>query len=420
MSWFIIVLLLGCAVYFAMTETAFSSVSKIRVKTHLEKGDRRAKRTMHVLNNFDRAITTILIGTNIVQIVLAALATILATKAWGLSAVAVSTVVTTFVVFFAGEMLPKSIGKKYSERIALSTASSLCFLMRIFAPISYVLSAIGRAVSKLMPGDAGVTVTEDELYDIIESMKDEGELDSEKGELVHSALVFGDVTVESVLTARVDIAAIDVEAGHEEILEFIKRQKHSRLPVYRGSIDNIIGILQIRRYIKAYLKQGKDVDLLSLLDDAYFVPQSAKIDEILSEMSRKKLNMVVVTDNYGGTLGIVTVEDILEELVGEIWDEDDEVVESFIRLEDGSFEIDAGMSVEDAFELMGFEDPQNVDFNHKLMGKWAYEQFDLIPNEGSSFIYNGLLVTVSSMAQNRILKLNARILPPENLEGGEA
>ena len=198
------------------------------------------------------------------------------------------------------------------------------------------------------------------MYDIIESMKDEGELDSEKGELVHSALVFGDVTVESVLTARVDIAAIDVEAGHEEILEFIKRQKHSRLPVYRGSIDNIIGILQIRRYIKAYLKQGKDVDLLSLLDDAYFVPQSAKIDEILSEMSRKKLNMVVVTDNYGGTLGIVTVEDILEELVGEIWDEDDEVVESFIRLEDGRFEIDAGMSVEDAFELMGFEDPQNV------------------------------------------------------------
>ncbi|MGI5936685.1 MAG: hemolysin family protein [Oscillospiraceae bacterium] len=420
LSWFVIILLLGCAVYFAMTETAFASVSKIRIKMHLDRGDRRAKRAMHVLNNFDRAITTILIGTNIVHLVIAALATVMATRTWGLSVVAVSTVITTIIVFFVGEMLPKSIGKKYSERIALATASSLCFLMRIFAPLACVLSAIGCAVSKLFPGDPDVTVTEGELYDIIENMKDEGELDSEKGELVHSALMFGDVTVESVLTARVDIAAIDVEDSPEEIIEFIKKQKHSRLPVYRDSIDNIIGILQIRRYIKAYLKQGKDADLLSLLDDAYFVPQSAKIDELLSEMSKKKLNMVVVTDNYGGTLGIVTVEDILEELVGEIWDEDDEVVESFVRLEDGSFEIDAGMPIEEAFELMGFEDPQLVDFKHKLMGKWAYEQFDLIPNEGSSFVYNGLLVTVSSMAQNRILKLNARILPPENLEGGEA
>jgi len=418
--WLVIILLLGCAVYFAMTETAFASVSKIRIKTHLDKGNRRARRAMHVLNNFDRAITTILIGTNIVHLVIAALATVLATRTWGLNAVAVSTIAATVVVFFVGEMLPKSIGKKYSERIALATASSLCFLMRIFAPLASVLTAIGRAFAKLFPGEPDVTVTEDELYDIIETMKDEGELDSEKGELIHSALMFGDVAVESVLTARVDIEAIDAEDSPEEIIEFIKKQKHSRLPVYRGSIDNIIGILQVRRYIKAYLKQGKDVDLLSLLDDAYFVPQTVKIDELLSDMSRKKLNMVVVTDDYGGTLGIVTVEDILEELVGEIWDHDDEVVESFVRLEDGSFEIDAGMPIEEAFELMGFEDPQHVDFKHKLMGKWAYEHFDLVPDEGSSFIYNGLLVTVSSMAQNRILKLNARILPSENLEGGDA
>ena len=180
-------------------------------------------------------------------------------------------------------------------------------------------------------------------------MKDEGELDAQKGKLVHSALVFGDVTVESILTSRVDVASIDVEDSQEEILSYIKEQKHSRLPVYRDSIDTVIGILQIRKYIKAYIKYGRDLNIESLLDTPYFVHQSAKIDELLPEMSRKKINIAIVTDNYGGTVGIVTIEDILEELVGEIWDEDDVEIENFTVNPDGSFEINAQMDMEGRF-----------------------------------------------------------------------
>lgn len=415
LSLLILAVLLLCAFYFATAETAFASVSRVRIKTLVDKGDRRSERAMYVLDNFDKAITTILIGTNIVHLAMASLATLLATRRWGLSAAAVSSIATTIVVFFAGEMLPKSIAKQYSERLSLATAASLCFFMRIFTPISFLLAKFGSAVAGLTKGDGEVTVTEDELYDIIENLKDEGSIGAERGELMHSALMFADVTVESILTARVDVAAVDIEDSGAEILEYIKAQKHSRLPVYRDSIDNIVGVLQIRKYIREYLKRGGSLDISSILDEAYFVHHSTNIDELLPEMSRKKLNMAIVTDNYGGTLGIVTVEDILEELVGEIWDEDDDVVEHFVTIGDGSFEIDASLPVEDAFDLMGYEDPDDTDYERKLMGEWVYEQFDLIPSEGDSFTYNGLHVTVSIMRQHRIIKLSAR--PAEAVTG---
>jgi CBS domain containing-hemolysin-like protein len=256
LSGIIIIAFLFFAAYFAVCETAFASASRIKLKAASERGDKRAVKAAYVMDNFEKAITTILIGTNIVHLAAAAYVTVLVTRRWGVGAVTLSTIITTIVVFFVGEMLPKSIGKKYSERLALSTAGSLCFFMRIFAPISAVLTAIGSAAARLTAGDSEVTVTEDELYDIIESMTDEGELGAERGELVSSAMSFGDVTVESIVTARVDMAALDVDAPAEEVLSFIKEQRHSRIPVYEGSIDNVIGILQIRKYIKAYPLTG--------------------------------------------------------------------------------------------------------------------------------------------------------------------
>jgi len=420
LSYLIIILLLLCAAYFAAAETAFASVSRIHIKTRMERGQLQARRALYVLDNFDRAITTILIGTNVTHIAVAALVTVMVTRRWGVNFVTLSTILMTVVIFFAGEMLPKSVGKKYSERISLAFSTSLCALMKLLFPLSKLLSLIGGAAARLTRGDPEVTVTEDELYDIIENMKDEGELDQEQGELVHSALMFADVTVESVLTARVDVQAIDVEDSPREILDFIVSQKHSRLPVYRDSIDNIIGVLQIRKYIKAYRARGEAVDIASLLDEAYFVHQSTNIDELLRSMSRKKLNMAIVTDNYGGTLGIVTVEDILEELVGEIWDEDDEVVENFTPLPDGSFLLDPELDMEESFELVGFEDPEDTDWEHKLIGEWAYENFSGIPREGERFCYHNLEVTVERMRQQRILKLRLRLLPqPSDEEGGE-
>lgn len=252
----IIVLLLGAA-YFAIMETAFSSASRIRLKAAADHGNRRAGQALYVLDHFDQAITTLLIGTNILHLTIATLVTVAVQRMWGMWAVTAATLVTTVVVFFAGEMLPKSIAKKYAERLAMATARSLRFFMVLFHPLSVMLTAIGNAAARCIRGEPAVTVTEDELADIIENMTDDGELTAERGELMSSALSFAEVPVESVITARVDVAAVDVDDPPEEILAYVREQRHSRLPVYADSVDNVIGILQIRKYIKACIKAGR-------------------------------------------------------------------------------------------------------------------------------------------------------------------
>ena len=420
LPWIIAALLLVCAAFFAVTETSMASASRSRIKASAERGDFRAKKTLYVLDNFDLAISTLLICTNIVHIAAASIVTLAVTRKWGVSAVSISTIITTIVVFFAGEMLPKSVAKKYSDTLALSCAPVLCFFMKLFAPLSKLLTWIGQAAAKLTPGDSQISVTEDELYDIIEDMTEEGSLDEDQGDLISSALQFGDVTVESVLTPRVDIVAININSSHAELLSLIKSTNHSRLPVYEGSIDNIIGVLQIRKYIKAYLRLGENLDIKPMLDEVLFVHQSTNIDELLPILSKRKLNIAVVTDNYGGTLGIVTVEDILEELVGEIWDEDDVIEEPMVEIGDGVYEVGADETVSDVFDQLGYEDPENdEELVNTLMGEWAYEKFDTIPKPGDSFRYHQLLVTVKDMNHNRIMKLTVALLPAEE-EGGEA
>ena len=417
----LVFLLIG-AIYFAAAETAFASVSRPRLRARHEKGDIRAKRALRVLDDFDRAITTILIGTNIVHLSAAAIVTLLVTRCFGAGAVVWGTVATTLVLFYFGEMLPKSVAKRYSERLCLHTAGSLCFFMRVFAPLSNLLAAIGRGAAKLTKGDGEVSVTEDELYDIIEDMTDAGALAEKQGDLVQNALEFGDITVEHVLTARVDMAAADISWPPERITEFIREQRHSRLPVYDGSIDNIVGILQIRKFIKAWLSGGGQVDVRALLDEPYFVPATTNVDDLLPEMSKKRLNMAIVTDAWGGTLGLVTVEDILEELVGEIWDEEDVVEEFYQPLGGGRFELDARLDVQEAFDLLEFEDPEdNEELVHKSLSEWTLEQFDLMPAQRDSFTYHGLEFTISDVFQHRIRKLTARRLPDDGpSEGGEA
>lgn len=420
LPWIIAALLLVCAAFFAVTETSMASASRSRIKASAERGDFRAKKTLYVLDNFDLAISTLLICTNIVHIAAASIVTLAVTRKWGVSAVSISTIITTIVVFFAGEMLPKSVAKKYSDTLALSCAPVLCFFMKLFAPLSKLLTWIGQAAAKLTPGDSQISVTEDELYDIIEDMTEEGSLDEDQGDLISSALQFGDVTVESVLTPRVDIVAININSSHAELLSLIKSTNHSRLPVYEGSIDNIIGVLQIRKYIKAYLRLGENLDIKPMLDEVLFVHQSTNIDELLPILSKRKLNIAVVTDNYGGTLGIVTVEDILEELVGEIWDEDDVIEEPMVEIGDGVYEVGADETVSDVFDQLGYEDPENdEELVNTLMGEWAYEMFDTIPKPGDSFRYHQVLVTVKDMNHNRIMKLTVALLPAEE-EGGEA
>jgi len=318
----IAVFLLFCAAYFAVTETAISSVSKTRLKLAGERGDTRADDALFILDNFDKAISTLLICTNIVHITAATVVTVAVNKIFGLGAITLSTLITTIAVFFFGEMLPKSIAKKYSLKFTLANAQALCFFMKLFSPLSNLLTRIGQSFANKTKGDPEISVTEDELYDIIEDMTEEGTLDEDEGELISSAIEFDDKTVGSIMTPKGRIVAINADDSIEDIVAQLREQNHSRLPVYKGSIDNIIGILQIREFIKAYL-HNKNLNVTSIVSKPFYVQRSMIIDDLLDTMSKRRFTMAVVQDMQQRTVGVVSVEDILEELVGEIWDEDD-------------------------------------------------------------------------------------------------
>ena len=408
----VVLLLLGAA-YCAITETALSSVSRNKIKAAADHGNARARRVLGIIEDFDRAITTLLICTNIFHIATASIVTVYVTRRWGLDAVTVSTIITTVGVFFAAEMLPKSIGKKQPQKIILACAPLLSVLMKVFSPLSRFLTWIGHTLSRRSKADAPVSVTEEELHDIIDEMAEEGTLDENQSELISSALEFGDLTAESILTPRVDISAIDIDDDPYRILSFIKNQTHSRIPVYEKSIDNIIGVIQIRKYLKSYLQTGRMPDIRSTMDMVYYAHQSTEIHELLPEMSKRKLNMAVITDSYGGTLGIVTVEDILESLVGEIWDESDEVQEPIVKIDGDTYLCEATQTLNAVFDFIDFDDPESDDKDgaNLQIGEWVYEQFTSIPKNGDSFQYHNLRVSVEDIQHNRILKVRIQVLP---------
>ncbi|MCQ2565681.1 MAG: hemolysin family protein [Clostridia bacterium] len=418
-SCLLVLFLVFCAAYFAVTETAFSSVSHNKIKLAADRGDSRAKKALAILDNFDMAVTTLLICTNIVHLAAASIVTVAVTRLWGLSAVTWSTIVTTVIVFFAGEMLPKSVAKKHSEKFTLSTAGLLAFLMKIFGPLAKLLTAIGQFAAKHTKGDTEASVTEDELYDLVEDLAEQGHIDEGRGDLIYSALIFAELTVDSILTPRVDLVAIDIDDDPSEIFEEIRNSNHSRIPVYEDTIDNIIGVLPLRHYMKTYLKSGQIPAVKPLIDRVHYAHQGTSLSELLPVMSKSKTSMCVVTDMYGGTLGIVTMEDILEELVGEIWDEDDEVSEPIVKVSDSIFIADADETVLDAFDFMDFEDPDEEEIDTNLLiGEWVLDQFEFMPKRGESFEYKNLLVTVASIEHNRILKVRIDLRSVEE-EGGD-
>lgn len=323
LPWIAAIILLFVAMFFAISETAISSSSRNRLKVFSDNGNKRADAAIAVIDNFDKAITTILICTNIVHISIATLVTVAVTKMWGVGFVSISTIITTMAVFLVGEMIPKSIAKKYAEDLAMFCAPVLELCMAVFKPLAWLLTVAGEAVSKLIKGEPELSVTEEELFDIIEDLTEDGTLNEQQGELISSALQFGDLTVERIMTHRVKFVSIDADSSVSDILSAVKSCTHSRLPVYEGSIDNIIGIVQIRKFIKNYLKYGESLDIRTIMDEPLFVKHDMNIDDLLPVMSRNKQSLAIVTDEFGGTFGLVTIEDMVEELVGEIWDEDD-------------------------------------------------------------------------------------------------
>ncbi len=409
LSILLIIVLLLMGAYFASSEIALSSVNRVRIRLLADRGDKGARNVQYILDHFDRALSTILIGNNLSHILASSTATLMAARLWGTSAVAATTLVLTVIVFFFAELLPKTIAKKYSERFSQAVSGSLILIMRICTPFSVLLTAIGNAAASLLVR-GGDSVTEDEFHDMVENIAEEGSLESEKGELVQSALSFSDRTVGEILTARVDVDAIEDTTPPQEIITFIKSIRHSRIPVYHETIDNVVGILSCRRYVKAYLKDGDSTDLQSVMDPPFFIHESTEIADLLPAMNRRKATMAVVTDDYGGVAGVITVEDALEEIVGDIWDEDDEVVESCVQVNSRTWDVDASLTMEACFQRIGYEpggenEEEEEDLSHRTMVSLALTSFDAIPHEGDSFDWKDLKITVLRMDRRRILTL---------------
>ena len=417
--YFVVLMFIGAA-YCAMTETALSSASRNKIKIKADKGNKRAKTVLGILDDFDDAITTLLICTNICHISAASCVTAVVTRKWGLSAVTASTFIMTLAMFFVGEMLPKSIGKKMSEQVCLVTGGLLKVLMKILKPLSGVLSAIGAFTMKLIKSDDDeVSVTKNEIYDIIEDMTEEGSLDEDQSELISSALSFGDLTVGSIVTPRVDIEGVDINMPPEEVLKFVEGHNHSRLVVYDGTTDNIVGVLRIRPFLKMYISRKTIPNVRKMMDEVYYAHQSMPIDELLGIMSEKRLNMAVVLDGFGGTLGIVTIEDILEEIVGEIWDEDDEIDEPVVELSDDTFLASADETVDTIFGYMNYKESNDSEaerFKNLIMADWVIERTKEIPKVGDSFTWQNLTVRIEETEHNRIRKVKITKVTEESPE----
>ena len=414
----IIILLVMLSAFFSSAETAYSSVSQIRLKSYADAGSKKAKKAYRISEKYDKALSTILVGNNIVNIAASSLATLLFVGFFGeANGTILSTVVLTVIILIFGEVMPKNIAKENSERTAMSASGALYFLMVIFTPVTFLLLKLSDLAKRLASHGEGKktpTVTEDELKYIVESIEDEGVLEEQESELVQSALEFDEKTAYDILTPRVDLTAIDIDDTSESIKETIISERYSRIPVYSGSIDNIVGILHTRDYLEALLKTDKP-DLRKLIQPPYFIYRSKKLSSILADFKYKRLHIAVVTDDYGGTLGIVTMEDLLEQLVGDIWDEDEEIENKYKKLSENKFEISGDMHIYDMLDLIG-KDSKYIDSESKSVGGWTIEQLGRIPEGGAHFVYKELSVTVNSVEDNRITAVTVIYEPEKEKE----
>lgn len=417
----VLVVLLCFSAFFSASETAYSSLNKIRMKNYADGGNKKAKRALAIVDDFDRLLSTILVGNNVVNMASASIATVIATAIFGPSGAAIATTVMTVLVLVFGEILPKTLAKENSEAIAMKAGGLLQFFIKLLTPVVFFFVKIKEFALRLLKGaEAQPSVTEEELKYIVESIEQEGVLEEQESDLVQSALDFDEITVQEILTPRVDLVTIDVDDPLEEALRVVLDAHFSRIPVYRGTVDNIIGVLQVRDLLKAVV-QKTDTRLPLLVTDCVFVHKTMKISALLAEFKAKKLHLAVVTDDYGGTMGIVTMEDVLEQLVGDIWDETDEVRDDFVQVGRDAFIVSGDMNVFEMLEELG-EDDRGFESDYNTAGGWAMEMLGHIPEAGEQYSYRGLVVTVSEVEEQRILSLRVERIPtpeegPDSSEG---
>ena len=414
----VIFLLVGSA-FCSASETALSSVSTIRLKNLVEDGNEKARRALTIAEDYDKFLTTILVGNNIVNIASASLATVIATNLVGAAyGPLVSTIAMTIIVLIFGEILPKSYAKANSEKVALLFSGVISFLIQRLKPLVWVFLQIKKLTLSKDPGEAQPYVTENELKYIIETIEGEGVLEKQESDLVQSALDFDEITAQEILTPRVDLTAINISDTPEEVYETVSEGHYSRIPVYEKSIDSIIGILYVREYLLA-LSSGKQPELRSLLHECPFVHKTMKISLLLNELKRSKTHLAVVTDDYGGTMGIVTMEDILEELVGDIWDESDEVENNFVEKADNLFEVSGDMNIYDMFENLDMN-LKNFEAEYSTVGGWVLETLEHLPETGEAFTFENLTITVLEVEDQRIQRVLVKRDPLPSQSGEEA
>lgn len=416
MKYIAIALLLVMSALFSSMETAFSSVNKIRLKHAAANGNKKADRALKIAENFDKALTTILVGNNIVNILSSSLGTVLFTQLFGAAGVAIATAVMTVLVLIFGEIMPKSFAKQNAEKCALAFAGLLNVIMWLLTPISAIFSFLQKAMAKLSKPDNAPNFTEDELKYIIEEIEDQGVLEEQESDLVRSALEFDEITIEQILVPRVKVVAVERGDDIDKIMEIFIRDRYSRLPVYDKSIDNIVGLIHEKDFFAMVTRsETKPANIEGIIQKALYVSEMKLISEVMYEMQRTKIHMAIVKDQYGGTSGIVTMEDIIEELVGEIYDENDEVIDNVVEVADNMYNVQADMSINDMLEEL--ELPENlIETDSNTVGGWVMELFECIPEKGAVKTDGIFTVTVLEADEQSVSKVGIRIEPPKETE----
>jgi CBS domain containing-hemolysin-like protein len=403
---FILVILLLLSAFFSSAETAFSSVNRIRLRNYEEEGRKGSKRALSVAENFDMALSTILIGNNVVNIAAASISAKVDTDLFGATGLFYSTVLMTILVLIFGEILPKSLAKENAESYSLRIGGVLFLLITVFKPITILFVRLKEVVTKAFKRDDTPSVTEEELKAMVNISQEEGVIELHEKELVYRSLEFDDITAGEILKPRIDIVAVEVKQNIDFIKETFFEERYSRIPVYEDHIDNIIGILSEREFLNSLIRE-KEVKIRDLLREPVFVVESKKIATLLPQLQKNKVHMAIVIDEFGGTQGLITLEDILEELVGEIWDEHDEKIITYTKLDDNTYEFNGELPLEDVFEILEI-DFNKSNFSSHTLGGWIFDELQHIPAKGETLEYGDMEITVHQVEGRRIRKVRMK------------
>lgn len=407
------ILLLGALLilsgYFSASETAITSANKVRLRNQADKNNGKAKRSLNITENFDQSLSTILIGNNIVNIAMATIATKIATDMFGNtgSTLFITTIVITILVLIFGEILPKSLAKQYAENYLLTISASLGIIMKISYPITWLFVQLRVGVSKIIGSNNNLpTVTDEDVKALVEIGEEEGTFLIQEKELLHNAIEFDDIVVKDILTPRPDVVAISIESTIDQIKDLFIQEKYSRMPVYQRTIDNIVGVISHKDFFEQYAQNHDSFDISTILRTPYFVISSVKISNLLKDLQKNKVHLAIVLDEYGGTSGIVSIEDILEEIVGDIWDETDENVVLIETISDNKIRVNGRTPIEtfcEALNINEIETPSNT------LSGWVSEKLGYLPKKGETMFFRNFKIYIEDVRNRRIQKVLVEI-----------